>query len=46
MYKKVELTNGFSGMEKEVLERWEKRDIIKKNLDMNKGKEYLRKSGL
>ena len=31
MYKKVELKNGFVGMEHEVAEGWKKKDIIKKN---------------
>ena len=37
MYKKVELPNGFVGMEKEVAQSWKKKDVIKKNFDMNKG---------
>ncbi len=41
MYKKVELKNGFVGMEREVAENWKKKDIIKKNFDMNKGKRYF-----
>ena len=41
MYKKVELPNGFVGMEKEVAEMWSKKGIIKKNFDMNKGKRYF-----
>ena len=42
MYKKVELKeNGFVGMEKEVKDLWEKKDIIQKNFDMNKGKNYF-----
>ena len=41
MYKKVELKNGFVGMENEVLNRWEKEDIMKKNFDMNEGKEHF-----
>jgi isoleucyl-tRNA synthetase len=41
MYKKVELPNGFVGMEKEVAKLWEKKGIVKKNLDMNQGKEYF-----
>ena len=31
MYKKVELKDGFVGMEREVAENWKKKDIIKKN---------------
>ena len=30
MYKKVELKNGFVGMEKEVAEKWKAKEIIKK----------------
>ena len=41
MYKKVELKNGFVGMEREVAEMWKKKDIIKKNFDMNKGQRYF-----
>ena len=41
MYKKVELKDGFVGMEKQVTESWKKKDIIKKNFNMNKGKEYF-----
>ena len=42
MYKKVELKeNGFVGMEKEITNMWKEKDIIKKNFDMNNGKEYF-----
>ena len=41
MYKKVELKNGFVGMEREVAEMWKKKGIIQKNFDMNKGKRYF-----
>ena len=41
MYKKVELKNGFVGMEREVADGWKKKNIIKKNFDMNKGKRYF-----
>ena len=41
MYKKVELKNGFVGMEHEVAEMWKKKGIIQKNFDMNKGKRYF-----
>ena len=41
MYKKVELQNGFVGMEKEVAEFWKDKDIIKKNFDMNKDGDYF-----
>ena len=30
MYKKVELKDGFVGMEREVAEMWKEKDIIKK----------------
>ena len=38
MYKKVELKNGFVGMENKVAEMWKQKNIIKKNFDMNKVK--------
>ena len=41
MYKKVELNNGFVGMEKEISKKWEEKDIIKKNFAMNEGKRYF-----
>lgn len=41
MYKKVELKNGFVGMEKEVAKTWKEKNIIQKNFDMNKGKRYF-----
>ena len=41
MYKKVELKNGFVGMEHEMAEVWKEKNIIKKNFDMNKGKRYF-----
>ena len=41
MYKKVELKNGFVGMEKEVSKTWKEKDIIKKNFAMNEGKTYF-----
>ena len=41
MYKKVELKNGFVGMENEVANYWKKNDIIKKNFAMNEGKRYF-----
>ncbi|MBR3163442.1 MAG: isoleucine--tRNA ligase [Clostridia bacterium] len=41
MYKKVELPNGFVGMEKDVARMWKDKNIIKKNFDMNKGKRYF-----
>lgn len=41
MYKKVELKNGFVGMEQEVAKNWKEKDIIKKNFAMNEGKRYF-----
>ncbi len=41
MYKKVELKDGFVGMEKEIANVWKEKDIIKKNFDMNEGKRYF-----
>ena len=35
MYKKVELQNGFVGMEKDVAGFWKDNNIINKNFDMN-----------
>ena len=41
MYKKVELPEGYVGMEKNVSNLWKEKNIIKKNFDMNKGKRYF-----
>ena len=42
MYKKVELKeNGFVGMEHEVKDLWNKKDIIHKNFAINEGKRYF-----
>ena len=41
MYKKVELSKGFVGMEKEVADLWREKDVIKKNFDMNQDGEYF-----
>lgn len=41
MYKKVELKNGFVGMEREVAEIWRQKDIVKKNFAMNEKKRYF-----
>ena len=41
MYKKVELPDGYVGMEKEVAKLWKDKNIVKKNLDKNKGKRYF-----
>ena len=41
MYKKVELPKGFVGMEKEISNLWNEKNIIKRNFDMNKDGEYF-----
>ena len=41
MYKKVELKNGFVGMEQDVAKMWKEKDIVKKNFNMNEGKRYF-----
>ena len=41
MYKKVELPNGFVGLEKEIANLWTARNVIKKNFDMNQDGEYF-----
>ena len=41
MYKKVELSKGFVGMEKEVTDFWKQNDIIKKNFNLNQDGEYF-----
>ncbi|ASW42014.1 isoleucine--tRNA ligase [Clostridium isatidis] len=41
MYKKVELSKGFVGMENDVAKLWEEKDIIKKNLNANQDGEYF-----
>jgi isoleucyl-tRNA synthetase len=41
MYKKVELPNGFVGMENDVANVWKEKDIIKKSFDSNEGKRYF-----
>ena len=41
MYKKVELPEGYVGMEHNVSKLWKDNNIIKKNFDMNKGKKYF-----
>ena len=41
MYKKVELPEGYVGMEKDVSNLWKEKNIVKKNFDMNKGKKYF-----
>ena len=41
MYKKVELPNGFVGMESKVANLWKARNVIKKNFDMNQDGEYF-----
>ena len=41
MYKKVELPQGFVGMEKEIANLWNARNVIKKNFDTNQDGEYF-----
>ncbi|NLK95981.1 MAG: isoleucine--tRNA ligase [Clostridiales bacterium] len=41
MYKKVELSNGFVGMEKDVANLWKEKDVINRNFHMNKDGEYF-----
>ena len=41
MYKKVELPDGYVGMEKKVAKYWKENDIIKKNFNKNKGERYF-----
>lgn len=41
MYKKVELPDGYVGMEKNVAKLWKDKDIVKKNFDRNKGGRYF-----
>ena len=41
MYKKVELKDGFAGMEKDVAKLWQDKDIVQKSFDANEGKEYF-----
>ena len=41
MYKKVELPEGYVGMEKNVSNLWKEKNIVKKNFDKNKGKKYF-----
>ncbi|MCM8710684.1 isoleucine--tRNA ligase [Clostridium sp. SYSU_GA19001] len=41
MYKKVDSSKGFVGMEKDILKLWEEKDVIKKNFDMNQDGEYF-----
>ena len=41
MYKKVELENGFVGLERKVAKEWKEKDIMEKNFAMNEGKEHF-----
>ena len=41
MYKKVELKDGFVGIENDVAKLWKEKDIVKKNFAMNEGKRYF-----
>ncbi|OPJ61324.1 isoleucine--tRNA ligase [Clostridium oryzae] len=41
MYKKVDSSNNFVEMEKNIRKQWEEKDIIKKNFDLNADGEYF-----
>ena len=41
MYKKVELENGFVGLERKVVKEWKEKNIMEKNFAMNEGKEHF-----
>ena len=41
MYKKVELPDGFVGMENKVSNLWKEKNIIKKNFAKNEGSKYF-----
>lgn len=41
MYQKVELPDGFVGMERKVANFWKENKIIQKNLEANQGKEHF-----
>ncbi|MCH5138598.1 hypothetical protein JMF89_15530, partial [Clostridiaceae bacterium UIB06] len=41
MYKKIDNSRSFVQMEKEVANLWDKKDVIKKNFDLNKDGEYF-----
>ena len=41
MYKKVELENGFVGLERKVAKDWKEHNIMEKNFAMNEGKEHF-----
>ena len=41
MYKKVDLSHGFAGKEKEVRNFWKENDIIQKNFNMNNDGRYF-----
>lgn len=41
MYKKVELPQGFVGVENNVAKLWKEKDVIKKNFNMNQDGEYF-----
>ena len=41
MYKKVELPDGYVGMEKKIADLWKEKDVIKKNFNKNEGKKYF-----
>lgn len=41
MYKKVDATTNFVNMEKEILNFWNEKDIVKKNFELNSDGEYF-----
>ena len=41
MYKKVELPDGYVGMEKKVAAFWKEKDVLKPNFNKNEGKKYF-----
>ena len=41
MYKKIDNSRSFVQMEKDVMNLWNERDVIKKSFDLNEGKEYF-----
>lgn len=41
MYKKIDISNGFVDMEKQVTDFWKARNVIKKNFEMNEDGEFF-----
>ncbi|MNO54455.1 Isoleucine--tRNA ligase [compost metagenome] len=41
MYKKIDTSNGFLDMEKQIASFWKDKDVIKKNFDMNEDGEFF-----